>query len=292
MTIKDAIDRAKRMQQVRQQERQAEYEAGTDRLRERPGELAPSIPVEIRRMPPVSFDPLQSIEISEAVCWEHRVIASDDHRRQSPQADAAYRLIRGKVRQRMQKDSWSSFAISSPRQGDGKTVTTLNLALSIAREKQRPVYVLDLDMRNPSVCEYLGVKGLRSLTEYFAGDAQPGDVLYQTSIPFFFVAGALEQVDNASEMLAGPRLEELLQHIRLRSPDAIVIMDLPPVNVTDEALVVAPRVDAMLVVVAEGKTQREDLARTLSALNDYKVAGVIVNRSSDQHAQYYGRYAG
>ena len=292
MTIQDAINRAKRMQQGRQQERQVERDASTDRAPERPVDLVSPGAGEIRRVPAVSFEPLQTIEISEAACREHRVIVSEDDRRQAPQADAAYRLIRSKVGRRMQRDNWTSFAVSSPRQGDGKTVTTLNLALSIAREKQRPVYVLDLDMRNPSVCEYLGVKGLRPLTEYFAGNAQPADVLYQTTIPYFFIAGSHERVDGASEMLSGPRLEELVQHIRLRSPDAIVIMDLPPVNVTDEALVVAPRVDAMVVVVAEGKTQREDLSRTLSALSEFTIAGVVVNRSSDQHAGYYGRYAG
>jgi Mrp family chromosome partitioning ATPase len=95
-------------------------------------------------------------------------------------------------------------------------------------------------------------------------------------------------MEAASELLAGPKLEALLGHIRARSPDALVIMDLPPVNVTDEALMVAPRVDTVLVVVSEGSTQREDLSRTLSALSDYPVAGVVVNRSSEHHADYYG----
>ena len=97
-------------------------------------------------------------------------------------------------------------------------------------------------------------------------------------------------MDGASELLMGPRLEALLAHIRARSPDAIVIMDLPPVNVTDEALVVAPRLDAVLLVVSEGITPRDDLSRALSALSDFPIAGVIVNRSSEHHADYYDRY--
>jgi Mrp family chromosome partitioning ATPase len=170
-------------------------------------------------------------------------------------------------------------------------VTTLNLALSIAREKQRPVYVLDLDMRNPSLCAYHGLTGVRPLPEYFTGDAEPADVIFQTSVPYFFVAGALAPVDHASEMLAGPRLEQLLAHIRARSPDAIVIVDLPPVNVTDEALIVAPRVDAVLVVVAEGLTRRDDVTRALNALGEYSVAGVIINRSGEHYDEYNERYS-
>ncbi len=88
-------------------------------------------------------------------------------------------------------------------------------------------------------------------------------MLFQTSVSHLVVAGNRNSVGGASEMLAGTRLEELLSHIRLRSPDAVVLIDLPPVNTTDEALVVAPRVDSVLIVVSEGKTQRQDLARTL-----------------------------
>jgi len=291
MTIKDALDRAKKLHKARLHEERAEPESLT-------GWVAPALPDEPRppvpelrpTPPPVQFEPLATVQLSEEACARHRILVSDDQQREFPQADAAYRLIRSKVRQRLQRGGWSTFAVSSPRQNDGKTVTTLNLAMSIAREKQRPVYVLDLDMRNPSVGRYLGLDKCRSITDYFAGDAEPADVLYQTSLPYLCVAGARQKMDGASELLAGPRFESLLGHIRARSPDAIVIMDLPPVNVTDEALVVAPRVDAILVVVSEGSTQRDDLARALSALSDFPVVGVVVNRSSEYHADYYDRY--
>ncbi len=105
------------------------------------------------------------------------------------------------------------------------------------------------------------------------------------------VKGFLSPVEGASEMLAGPRFEQLLEYIRDRWPDGIVLLDLPPVNVTDEALVVAPRVDAMLLVVSEGKTQRSDLARALGVLSDFRVAGVIINRSSDFHVAKYDNYS-
>ena len=95
------------------------------------------------------------------------------------------------------------------------------------------------------------------MPDYFLGLAKPEDVLMQTSFPNLIIAGALTPADNASELLAGPRFSELLAHIRLRSPNACVLVDLPPVNVTDEALLVGPRVDAFLIVVSEGKTERK-----------------------------------
>ena len=75
--------------------------------------------------------------------------------------------------------------------------------------------------------------------------------------------------EAASELLAGPKFSELLAHIRLRSPNACVLLDLPPVNLTDEALLVGPRIDAFLVVASEGKTERKQLAQTLDTLPSY-----------------------
>jgi Mrp family chromosome partitioning ATPase len=292
MTIQDALDRGKRLHKARLQEQVSNADVAlSNPPAPAQGEPRSSSQASKPLPPPVKFEPLASVKVSEQACVQNRILLSGEQQREFPHADAAYRLIRSKVRQRMQRGGWWTIAVSSPRQNDGKTVTALNLALSIAREKQRPVYVLDLDMRNPSVCRYLGVDEYRSIADFFTGDAEPSDVLYETSVPSLFVSGARQRIEAASELLAGPKLEELLGHIRARSPDAIVIMDLPPVNLTDEALIVAPRVDAVLVVVSEGSTQREDLSRALSALSDFPVAGVVVNRSSEHHADYYGQPA-
>ena len=152
MTIQDALERSKQLRKARQQEQVNNPDSSVGwapaeaRAEPRPQAQAPRTV-----SPPVHFEPLASVQFSEENCARHRILFSDERQREFPQADAAYRLIRSKVRQRMQRGGWSTFGISSPRQNDGKTVTTLNLALSIARERQRPVYVLDLDMRNPSV---------------------------------------------------------------------------------------------------------------------------------------------
>ena len=291
MTIEDAINRAKLLGQARLREHKMANEArrqiSEPKMPAQPGHGSARSSSD----PAVQFEPLRTVEISAAACEENRVLISESQLRAFPQADAAYRLLRSKVQHRLKRNNWFSLAIASPNPDDGKTVTTLNLAISIAREKQRPVYILDLDMRNPCIYGFLGIQEVRPLPDYFLGLAKPEDVLVQTSFPNLIVAGAQSATENASELLAGPRFEELLEHIRLRSPDACVLVDLPPVNSTDEALVVAPRVDATLIVVTEGKTERISLAQTLSTLNEFTIAGVVINRSSEGHAIGYEQYS-
>jgi len=284
MTIEDAIRRAKILGQARLQKQQAE-EAVRQPTTERPTVARPA------REPGMRFEPLKKVEISATACEQNRVLLSDTQLREFPAADAAYRLLRSRLANRVKRNNWFSLAIASPSQADGKSITAANLAVSVAREKQKPVYLLDLDMRNPSICRFFGIRDIRPLPDYFLGHAKSDDVLFETIFPNLYVAGALAPTDSASELLAGPRFTELLSHIRLRSPDAVVIVDLPPVNVTDEALLVGPRVDAFLVVVTEGKTERVQLAQTLSALSEFTVAGVVVNQSSESHTVGYEHYS-
>ncbi len=290
MSIMDALERAKRLRQEQVKDRAtAPAERPAARTVEARADAVADLALTARRAA-LQLEPLQTVEISAAACEQNRILLTDQHLREYPQAAAAYRLLRGKVQQDLRRNKWFLLAVSSPTPDDGKTTTVLNLALSIAREKQRTVCVLDLDMRNPTVFKCLGVGQVRSVSEYLVGDARAEDVLVQASVPNLILAGAQGPVDGASEMLASPRFEELIGYIHLRWPDAVVLMDLPPVNVTDEALVVAPRVDATMLVVSQGKTQRNDLSRALATLKDFTYAGVIVNRSSDFHVTGYDRY--
>jgi capsular exopolysaccharide synthesis family protein len=240
---------------------------------------------------PVHLEPLQTVDISQAACEANRVLLTDEQLRGFPAADAAFRLLRSRLQNRLKQNNWFSLAIASASQGDGKTVTAVNLAISVAREKQRPVYLLDLDMRNPSVFRMLGIVNATPLPEYLLGHAKPEQVLFQTSMPSLVVAGASTPTASASELLASQRFNELLSHIRLRSRNALVIVDCPPVNLTDEALLIGPRVDAFLLVVAEGKTERKHLAQAMATLGEFTIAGIVVNHSSDSDTIEYSHYA-
>ena len=223
------------------------------------------------------------LQIDPDVCERNRILCTDAHLAAEARGAAAYRLLRGRILQQVRDKNWSCIGIASPGPGEGKTVTTLNLALAIAREKQRTVYLLDLDMRNPRVMEYLGVRPTASLARYFSESLAAGDVLFETDVEGLILAGATEPVRNASELLATSRLDELLFGIRRRSSNALILIDLPPVTSTDEALVVAPRLDALFIVASEGRTRRDALERSMDLLSDFTVAGMILNRASESH---------
>ena len=289
MTIQDALERAKQLRKTRE----ATPVPRTDRPQPALDDTAsPAVlrePEPVAPEPAVHYAPLQRVDFHADTCEESNVLLTEAQLARSGRAAAAYRLMRGRVTHRIKTGNWSCVGITSSGPGEGKTITTINLAMSIAREKQRAVYLLDLDMRNPSVFARGGVQPPRELSQFFTEGLEAHEVLFETNVENLVVAGNRTTVATASELLASPRLDELLRYIRGRSRGALILIDLPPVLSTDEALVVAPRTDAMFLVVGEGIARRDALARTMDQLSDFNVAGIIMNRSSDDvGGDYYG----
>ena len=287
MTILDAMEKAKRLHRERESTSQsnqprrivAPSDTGLLKVLDDGTNAAVAGPA-IGGLGRVHFDP--------DACERNRILYTDEQLAAEARGAAAYRLLRGRILQRARAKDWSCLGITSPGPGEGKTVTTVNLALAIAREKQRTVYLLDLDMRNPRTMAYLGARPSASIAQYFSDSLAVADVLFDTDVEGLVIAGATEPVRNASELLATSRLDELLQAIRRRSAGALILIDLPPVTSTDEALVVAPRVNALFMVASEGRTRRDALARSMDLLSDHTVAGMILNRSSESiGADYY-----
>jgi len=290
MTIQDALERAKQMHRTREASARAPVErpsVASDAEMDSPAITRGEPRVQ---PPPVRYPGLERVAFDHEACKQRRVLLTDEQLGEMGHAAAAYRQLRSRVLHRMRGSNWSCIGITSSGPGEGKTLTAVNLAISIAREKQRDVYLLDLDMRNPSVFESVGVKPPRSIAEYFVGSVPVEQVLFATEVERLMLAGSHDSVRNASELLASPRLDELLAYIRRRAPEAVILIDLPPIISTDEALVVAPRVDAMFMVVCQGKTRREGLARAINLLGDFTLAGMILNRSTEALGGDYYSY--
>lgn len=204
---------------------------------------------------------------------------------------AAYRILRTRLLNRISMRNWTVLAVTSPGPGEGKSVTSINLALNFAREGSRSVYLIDLDMRHPTICRYLGIQPPHDLVSYFNGEVDAPSVFFSIGADNLAIAGNLVNTDLASEMLAGDRLQNLFAHIKSVAPNPLIIVDLPPTLVTDEALMIAPRVDATLLVVADGQTRRDSLTRARELLAEYPIAGVVLNKSTEsvgKSGEYYG----
>jgi protein-tyrosine kinase len=242
----------------------------------------PVKPVRAPHAPPAQVHAtFPAVSYSREAAIAHRIMLPNTEAALTERVAASYRIIRTRLLHTIRTNKLHSIAITSPGPGEGKSVTSLNLALSLARDPTCSVFLIDLDMRNPSLCRYIGVQPPNELINYFAGSTDVASVLFAIGVPNLAIAGSVTSTDQASELLGSGRLEELMDYIGSISQNPIILLDLPPVLVTDEALLIAPRVDATLLVVAEGKTRRDSLNRAQAVLAEFPSVGVVLNRSTE-----------
>jgi Mrp family chromosome partitioning ATPase len=203
-------------------------------------------------------------------------------------AVSAYKMLRTRTLARMRQNDWHIIGVTSPGQGDGKSLTSLNLALSLAREQTLSVVLAELDLRRSSVCQHLGVDPVRGLPDFLEGKAKLESVLFRPAgTERIAVLPNTEIYENSSETLSSPLVADLIEQLRGDDKGRIVICDLPPYLVTDDVLAFTPLVDAFLIVVNEGSTPRDVLKKGLDILRDMPILGVVLNRSDEATSGYY-----
>ena len=225
-------------------------------------------------------------EISPADLRRARIILPSDH--ESAQIDA-YRLLRTRVLHKMEQNGWKTIGMTSAGSSEGKTLTAINLAISIAREGKYSVMLVDADLRRPAVARCFGLADEKGLAEYLSLDQQLEDLLVNPCMERLILLPGGRPQKGASENLSSVSMLNLVDEVKARYPNRIVIFDLPPVLVGDDVVKFTPQLDALLIVVQEGKTKREELAKALELVKDHNIIGTVLNCSEDL-IQSYGYY--
>jgi protein-tyrosine kinase len=200
----------------------------------------------------------------------------------------AYKILRTRLLRRLTAEHWGWIALTSAKAGEGKTLTSINLAVALAQEPNTHVCLVDLDLPRPQVAAQMGIRCERGLGEYLLGEAEAPQVIYSCGSPNLLLVPNSRPFDYSSEVLASARMLELLRVIETELPHHIVIFDMPPLT-TDDVLAFAPRVDGVLLVVAEGQTERAALAKSKELLAEMNLIGVVLNHSleRDDAPSYY-----
>jgi protein-tyrosine kinase len=235
-----------------------------------------AIPVdEVRQFRPVATDP-ETME-------RHGVLLQ----LRDETAERSYKILRTRLQQRMDEVPWHSIVVTAASAGDGKTLTAINVAIAMARDINTWVFLVDLDMQRPQVGAYLGLQYDKGLSDYLAGTASFEDVVYEPGVERLAVIPNGRPLEQSSELLASPRMLDLVRRLATEVPRRVVIFDMPPLLLSDDVLRFLPNVDGLLFVVSEAKTQRSALANAREILPEDKLLGVVLNRSHEREESGY-----
>ena len=181
--------------------------------------------------------------------------------------------------------------LTSAHSGEGKTFSSLNLAMSIAVERDRRVLLIDADVVKPGLGRMLGLQEKPGLVEYLNGDKKDlSEILLSTNVHNLTLMPAGKTHHLTHELLASKTMAELVDELSSRYRDRVVIFDSPPLLATSESKVLSRLVGQIVLVIEQDKTSQSAVQDALAAVEREKVSGLILNKSRAGRESYYGYY--
>jgi len=180
--------------------------------------------------------------------------------------------------------------ITSSLPGEGKTFTAINLALSIANERDKKVLLIDADVARPSVARVLGIKSSPGLIDYLDGDdISFSDITLRTSMPGLRVIPAGKLHKHSTELLSSNKMALFVEELSNRYPDRMVIFDSPPLLAATQGEILAKLVGQVVLVIEAEKTMQSVVMESVDKLASCDVVLAVFNKSNrSMDAGYYG----
>jgi non-specific protein-tyrosine kinase len=198
-------------------------------------------------------------------------------------------IAKGQLLKKLDQLKGNCIIVTSVHPGEGKTFTSINLAISMAREHDRTVMVVDTDLRNPwrshrdFAHDFFSLTPEKGLVDYLENDAELSDIIINPGINKLTIIPAGRRAINSAELLSSPRMEFLVNELKTRyGNERIILFDCPASLACVDPMVFAQLVDGIVFVVESDRTTNEDLKKAMALFKDNPILGVIFNKSKEK----------
>jgi len=238
-------------------------------------------------LPPtiVRPDRLPTFEVDSNILEQNCIVGFNNRDVKSRQ----FSLLRTQVLKKMQAHNWKIIGVTSPAPGAGKSFLSSNLCASLSRIPNRTIYLFDLDLRRATQAHNFGLSGEYGLSEYLEGTvnslSQIGRRIDGTNLSIY---PCYEPHFDSFERLSGQRFSDLIGAMHRLPDDAIVICDLPPVFANDDAIMVAQKLDAYIMVLEQGVNTQKQIQDCARLLEPTPCLGSVLNRYDGGFSDPYG----
>lgn len=198
-----------------------------------------------------------------------------------------YKILRTNIQHRMRENNWNTIMVTSVRPGEGKTLTCINLAISMARDFHQTVFLVDFDLRRQKIHKYLNFSSEKGIVDYLVNGNPLKDLIVWPNIEKLTLISGGKTISDSTELLGSPKMKALVQEIKTRYEDRYVIFDIPPILAGADAITFAPMVDCILMVVEEGRTSIQEVKRSLEMIPIEKFLGFVLNKRKRLKNEYY-----
>jgi exopolysaccharide/PEP-CTERM locus tyrosine autokinase len=199
-----------------------------------------------------------------------------------------FKILRNNILFPVAGEAPRSILITSSRQGEGKSFVAANLAVSIAMNVNKPVLLIDCDLRKPDLHRMFGLGGVPGLSDYLVERRQLASLLQRTDVERLSLLPSGPIPANPSELMSSERIAEMLEEVKHRYYDRLIVIDSPPPGLAAETSYLARQVDGILLIVQYGKTPREDVEDLMDTMGTEKILGTVINYLELHISKRYG----
>src|SRR5262245_40444193 len=229
--------------------------------------------------------PIRSVALNEAHLESRRIISYNV----ADQRSKSFDMLRTQILQSMSQNKWQVLAITSPTAGCGKTLTAINLALSIARQPECSALLVDMDLQKPQVARRLGIPCETGLLGLLEGRATLPDALVSAHAGRhqLTVLPTERPTADSSEWMSSRSLQSVIQEIRRDFRSSTIVLDMPPMLLGDDVIALLPQIDCVLLVTAAGMTTVAEVEECNKYLRSANVVRIAVNKIPESNKSYY-----
>jgi len=189
-----------------------------------------------------------------------------------------YKVLRTQIQQLAIEKKWNTFMITSAHPGEGKTLTSINLALTFAKAFNQTVLLVDCDLQHQTIQKYLGISNKMGLIDYLLDNRQLKDIIVWPGIEKMTLISGGKTIKDSAEFLGSPKMKSLVTEMKTRYKDRFILFDAPPVLSKADAIAFSPLVDGIVMVVENGKTPMQDVKKAVELIPKEKFLGFVLNK--------------
>ena len=228
---------------------------------------------------------ISEVALNPAHLLANRVVSHDG----ADVRSRPYDMLRIQILASMAQNGWKVLGVTSPTPGCGKTLTAINFALSIARQPEQSVVLVDADLQKPHVADCLGLAhqggGTLDILEN-RGTLRNSIIPVRTGNHHLFVLPTTA-TRQSSALMGSRATRNLFQDIKRSFQSHIVIVDLPPMLTGDDVIAALPQVDCVLLIAAVGQTKVSEIEECNRHLESSHLVRLVINKSTEPNSMYY-----
>jgi protein-tyrosine kinase len=201
-----------------------------------------------------------------------------------------YKMLRVQIMQSAEARGWKTIMITSALPGEGKTVTSINLAMTFAKAYNQTVLLMDCDLRQQKAYRYMGIASDLGIIDHLVDGRPLNEIIIWPRIEKMTMISGGRTVNESAEVLGSPKMRALVQEMKMRYTDRYILLDSAPVLSGADALTLTSLADGIVMVVEAGRTPLREIREALELMPEEKFLGFVLNKHRGEKKGYYPYY--